>query len=65
MTFKRARDHWEIVIPDALKANHEQHFGQVTDKYLGFLVAGEMPRWEVPNMIVKYHTIMEAYKASR
>ncbi len=56
---------WEIVIPDALKASHEQHFVQVTDKFLGFLAAGAMPRWEVPNMIVKYHTIMEAYKASR
>jgi predicted dehydrogenase len=56
---------WEIVIPDTLETNHEQHFGQVTDKYLGFLAAGRMPRWEVPNMIVKYHTIMEAYKVSR
>lgn len=65
VTFKKGQGHWEIVIPDELKANHEQHFCQVTEKYLGFLAAGKLPEWEVPNMIVKYHTIMEAYKASR
>ncbi len=65
VTARRDSDRWEIVIPDALRTNHEQHFGQVTEKFLAFLAAGRMPAWEVPNMIVKYHTIMEAYKASR
>jgi len=65
VTARKHPGRWEIVIPDALRTNHEQHFGQVTDKFLGFLAAGRMPAWEVPNMIVKYHTIMEAYKVSR
>lgn len=65
VTFKRGEGQWEIVIPEALKTNHEQHFAQVTEKYLGFLAQDRMPEWEVPNMIVKYHTLMEAYKASR
>jgi predicted dehydrogenase len=65
VTFKKGEGNWEIVIPDALKTNHEQHFAQVTEKYLSFLAQGRMPAWEVPNMIVKYYTLMEAYKASR
>lgn len=65
VTCKQNGGRWELVVPEALQANHEQHFGQVTDKFLGYLAAGRLPDWEVPNMIVKYHTIMEAYKASR
>lgn len=65
VTCRKQGSRWEIVIPDALRSNHEQHFCEVTEKFLGYLAAGRLPAWEVPNMIVKYHTIMEAYKASR
>ena len=56
---------WEIVIPDQYKNGHEAHFAQVAEKYLGFLAAVKMTDWEVPNMITKYNTIMQAYKLSR
>ncbi len=62
---KKTEKGWQVVIPPALKVGHEAHFGQVTEKYLGFLKEGRMPEWEVPNMLVKYHTLMEAYKMSR
>jgi hypothetical protein len=62
---KRIETGWQIVIPAQYVVGHEAHFGQVTEKYLGFLEAGKMPSWEVPNMIQKYRTIMEAYKMSR
>jgi len=62
---KRLPTGWQIVIPAQYAVGHEAHFGQVTEKYLGFLEAGKMPSWEVPNMIQKYRTIMEAYKLSR
>ena len=55
---------WVAEIPEKYKAGHEAHFGQVAEKYLGFLVQGRMPEWEVPNMIVKYYTIMEGMKAA-
>ena len=63
-----AKEHergWEIAIPDALRVGHEAHFAQVTGAYLNYLADGKLPDWEVPNMLVKYYTIMEAYKASR
>ncbi|RPI01554.1 MAG: oxidoreductase [Calditrichaeota bacterium] len=51
---------WQIGIPDQYRVNHEAHFAQVTEKYLGFLKAGELPAWEVPNMIAKYYTTTAA-----
>lgn len=53
---------WQLRIPDSYKVGHEAHFGQVTEKYLGFLASGELPAWEIPNMIVKYYTTTEGMK---
>ncbi len=53
---------WSLDIPQALKINHEGHFSQVTKNYLKYLKEGNMPKWEVPNMIVKYYTTSEAFK---
>ena len=56
---------WEVVIPAQYKDGHEAHFAQVAERYLGFLAAGKMTEWEVPNMLTKYSTIMQAYHLSR
>ena len=53
---------WRLDIPDRYKVGHEAHFGQVTEKYLGFLRSGNLPEWEIPNMIVKYYTTTEGMK---
>ena len=53
---------WTLNIPDSYKVGHEAHFGQVTEKYLQFLIDGKLPDWEVPNMIVKYYTTTEGLK---
>ena len=65
VTAKKTGASWEIIVPDPFKIGHEAHFAQVTEKYLKYLAAGKLPDWEVPNMITKYHTIMEAYRLSR
>jgi hypothetical protein len=51
---------WMVEIPDKYKVSHEEHFGQVAEKYLEYLQQGSMPGWEVPNMITKYYTITRA-----
>jgi predicted dehydrogenase len=61
---KPAGADWEVVIPDKYRVGHEQHFGQVTERFLRFLAEGKMPDWEVPNMIAKYYTTTEAYRLS-
>jgi predicted dehydrogenase len=53
---------WSIEIPEKYKTGHESHFGEVTAKYLQYLVDGKLPDWEVPNMIAKYYTTIEALK---
>mgnify|MGYP006075859063 CR=1 FL=1 len=53
---------WTVDIPSEYKIGHEQHFSQVTKNYLKYLKEGNMPAWEVPNMIVKYYTTSEALK---
>ena len=53
---------WQLQIPDSYKVGHEAHFGQVTEKYLGYLKSGMLPEWEIPNMIVKYYTTTEGMK---
>lgn len=56
---------WKINIPREFKIGHEAHFAQVTQNYLQYLGEGRLPEWEVPNMIAKYYTIMEAYKLAK
>ena len=54
-----------ILIPDSYHNGHEAHFTQVTEHFLEYLKAGRLPEWEVPNMLTKYATIMQAYEMSR
>lgn len=59
---KLSDNRWTVDIPDQYKVGHEAHFGQVTEQFLNYLVAGKLPEWEEPNMITKYYTTTEALK---
>jgi predicted dehydrogenase len=56
---------WRVTVPDQYDVGHEAHFSQVTGNYLKCLRDGRLPDWEVPNMLTKYATIMQAYELSR
>ena len=56
---------WRVSAPEKYHKGHEAHFAQVTENYLRYLREGKLPDWEVPNMITKYATIMQAYELSR
>jgi predicted dehydrogenase len=60
IALKRNGNSWEVLIPEEYRTGHEAHFAEVTKKYLGFLVDGKLPEWEVPNMIAKYYTTTKA-----
>lgn len=51
---------YRISVDASLVTSHEEHFAQVTEKYLDFLQSGSMPEWEVPNMIAKYYLTTKA-----
>lgn len=55
---------WKILIPDSYYVGHEAHFAQVMQNFLRYLREGQLPDWEVPNMLAKYYTTMEAVKAA-
>jgi len=54
-----------ITIPQKLRVGHEEHFGQVTARFLEYLKAGKLPEWEVPGMITKYYTTTSALKLAK
>jgi len=54
-----------ISIPKKYRVSHEEHFGQVTSKFLEYLKNGNMPEWEVPGMITKYYTTTSALKKAK
>jgi predicted dehydrogenase len=56
---------WNITIPETYHVGHEAHFAQVTQAFLASLRAGKLPEWEVPNMLVRQFTIMQAFEKSR
>jgi len=55
----------KINIPDKFRVSHEEHFGQVTAKFLEYMKEGKLPEWEVPGMITKYYTTTSALKKAK
>jgi hypothetical protein len=55
----------KIIVPVKYRVSHEEHFGQVTAKFLEYLKDGKLPEWEVPGMITKYFTTTSALKLAR
>ena len=53
---------WRITYPEKYDVGHEAHFGQVVQMYLDWMKRGRMDPLYVDNMLVKYHTIVEAWK---
>ena len=56
---------WEIVIPEKYRTGHEAHFGEVAERFLQYLEAGQLPDWEVPNMLAKYYTTTQALNKAK
>jgi predicted dehydrogenase len=52
----------KIDVPKKYRVSHEEHFGQVTARFLQYLQDGTLPDWEVPGMITKYYTTTSALK---
>lgn len=64
LDLKTAASGWQVLIPDKYRVGHEEHFAQVTERYLQYLAEGKMPAWERSFMLAKYYTTTEAYRLS-
>lgn len=56
---------WQVMIPSEYRVGHEAHFGQVTENFLQYLIDGDLPEWEVPNMITKYYITTKALEMAK
>ncbi len=56
---------FRINFPARYRVSHEEHFGQVTEKFLEYMKQGKLPEWEVPGMITKYYTTITALKMAK
>ncbi|HOW39424.1 MAG TPA: putative oxidoreductase C-terminal domain-containing protein [Bacteroidales bacterium] len=65
LTFEQAGKAVKINIPQKYRVGHEEHFAQVTSKFLEYLKDGKLPEWEVPCMITKYYTTTSALKMAK
>jgi predicted dehydrogenase len=55
-----------IAIPDALRVSHEEHFAQVTQRFLKHVRdRSTLPAWEKPNMLAKYRVTTEGTALAR
>ncbi len=63
--YRRVGRAFEITVPEELRTTHEDHFAQVTQQFLRYLVAGQLPEWERANLLTKYFVTTEAYRMSR
>jgi len=61
---RREGDAFVVTSPAKYDVGHEAHFGQVMETLLASLNVGKLPAWEVPNMLVKYGSLMKAYELS-
>jgi predicted dehydrogenase len=56
---------FRISIPQKYRVSHEEHFGQVTGKFLEYIKQGSIPEWEIKGMITKYYTTTKALKLAK
>jgi predicted dehydrogenase len=55
-----------VTIPDRLRIGHEDHFAQVTQRFLRYVRdRSTLPAWERPNMLAKYYVTTEGTALAR
>jgi predicted dehydrogenase len=65
LTVEKAGNALKINIPKKYRVGHEEHFAQVTSKFLEYLKDGKLPEWEIPCMLTKYYTTTSALKMAK
>ena len=62
----KLRGEWRVTIPDAVRTGHEEHFAQMTRRFLNQLEHRRPPlAWEKPNTLAKYYVCTEGVAMSQ
>ena len=57
---------WRVTVPDALRTGHEEHFAQMTRRFLDDVEHRRPPpAWEKPNTLAKYYVCTEGVALSQ
>jgi Putative oxidoreductase C terminal domain len=65
ISFELIGQKYKVIIPEKYREGHETHFARVTEHFLDYLKNGNMPAWEVPNMLAKYYTTTQGLDMAR
>jgi predicted dehydrogenase len=61
----KLRGEWRVTIPDTLRIGHEEHFAQMTRRFLADVEHRRPPpAWEKPNTVAKYYVCTEGVALS-
>jgi hypothetical protein len=59
-------DRVHVEVPDHLRAGHEAHFGSVVREFAHYFHnPRQVPAWEQPNLLAKYHVTTKAVELAR
>ena len=62
----KLRGEWRVTIPDALRIGHEEHFAQMTRRFLDHVEHRRpLPASEKPNTLAKYYVCTEGVALSQ
>ncbi len=57
---------FRVLIPDALRVGHEEHFAVVAQRFLSFVKNPQaLPAWEKANMLAKYYVTTKGVELAR
>ena len=56
---------WKIHVPEKYDIGHEARISQAVRQFLGWMKEGKMPEMERRNLLVKYYTLVQAWRMSR
>ena len=65
IAFEDLGEEIRLTIPNKYRVGHEEHFAQVTDRFLEFVNRRAMPAWEKDNMLSKYYVTTRGVELSR
>jgi hypothetical protein len=62
----KLRGEWRVTVPDTLRVGHEEHFAQMTRRFLDDVKHRRSPPpWEKPNTLAKYYVCTEGVALSQ
>ncbi len=60
--FQMQNNKIRVIVPKEYIEGHEAHFARVAQTFFEYLKQGDVPEWEIPNMLSKYYITTTAFE---